>query len=255
MIRLARRAAALVLPAALAVSGLAAASLAATTVAAPAALADTPAPGVPDLDLSDCPDSLPVGAKPDEWFCEVLITNAGHMKVGAIDQPITQPLIITSIAGVDPKTGKDVTRFIRMRSKPMTVAGGALGIPGTDSLPLLGLSVEPQYAGTFEMDIPNFKATLSLKLKLNNELLGNSCYVGTDEKPIKLDLDLSGIQMAPGSSLVQVQSTDKTFAAPATSGCGLLTPIADWRGGLPSPSGGNAAELTSYLGGVSYADM
>lgn len=150
------------------------AGLAAALAAAPAASARTaPKPsaraaadGPPaTLDLSDCPDVLPVGADPANWYCNVLVTSGGSMKIGKIDQQITAPMRITMLAGYDPKTGAEISKFVKMRSTAMSVAGGALGIPGTESVPLFALKVKPQYAGKIDLDIPNRKTRLALKLK------------------------------------------------------------------------------------------
>ncbi|MES9543107.1 MULTISPECIES: hypothetical protein [unclassified Actinomadura] len=244
------------------------AGLAGTALAtAPAASAEpTPAPSAQTtadappatLDLSDCPDVLPVGADPANWYCNVLVTNGGSMKIGNIDQQITAPMRITLLAGYDPKTGAEISKFVKMRSTAMSVAGGALGVPGSESIPLLALKVKPQYAGKIDIDIPNRKTRLDLKLKLINQLLGDTCYVGSNAAPITLNLDLPDITGASGPDgtfWVRIRATDDTFAVPKTTGCGFAAPIADLRGGLPSASGKNHAELISYFGGKGYSEM
>ncbi|GAA2306899.1 hypothetical protein GCM10010402_78180 [Actinomadura luteofluorescens] len=244
-------------------AGLAAAALAAAPAAsartAPKPSARAAADGPPaTLDLSDCPDVLPVGADPANWYCNVLVTSGGSMKIGKIDQQITAPMRITMLAGYDPKTGAEISKFVKMRSAAMSVAGGALGIPGTESVPLFALKVKPQYAGKIDLDIPNRKTRLALKLKLVNQLLGDTCYVGSNAAPITLDLDLKEITGAlgpDGTFWVKINSTDDTFAVPKTNGCGFAAPIADLRGGLPSASGANHAQLISYFGGKGYSEM
>lgn len=244
-------------------AGLAATALSAASAASAAPKPRTKAAAAADappasLDLSDCPDVLPVGADPANWYCNVLVTNSGRMKIGNIDQQITAPMRITLLAGSDPKTGAEISKFVKMRSPAMTVAGGALGIPGTENIPLFSLKVKPQYAGKIDLDIVNSKTRLDLKIKLINQLLGDTCYVGSNTAPISLDLDLPDITGAPGPDgtfWVKINATDDTFAVPKTTGCGLTAPIADFRGGLPSASGNNHAQLTSYFGGKSYAEM
>ncbi|WP_141578500.1 hypothetical protein [Actinomadura sp. WMMA1423] len=244
-------------------TGIAAAALSAAPPASartePKPRAQATADGPPaSLDLSDCPDVLPVGANPADWYCNVLVTNAGRMKIGNIDQQITAPMRITLLAGYDPGTGAEISKFVKMRSTAMSVAGGALGVPGSENVPLLSLRVKPQYAGRIDLDIPNRRTRLDLKLKLVNQLLGDTCYVGSNAAPVSLDLDLKEITGASGPDgtfWVKINSTDDTFAVPKTSGCGLAAPIADFRGGLPSASGANHAQLTSYFGGKSYSEM
>lgn len=253
-----KRLAALSLSAGLAATAVAAVPAAsARTAPKPRAQAAADAPPA-SLDLSDCPDVLPVGADPANWYCNVLVTSGGSMKIGNIDQQITAPMRITLLAGYDPKTGAEISKFVKMRSTAMSVAGGALGVPGTEGIPLFALKVKPQYAGKIDLDIPNRRTRLSLKMKLINQLLGDTCYVGSNAAPIDLDLDLkeiTGASGADGTFWVKINSTDDTFAVPKTNGCGFAAPIADLRGGLPSASGANHAQLTSYFGGKGYAEM
>ncbi|MGI5324342.1 hypothetical protein [Actinomadura nitritigenes] len=255
-----KRLAVLSLSAGLAATALSAASAASAQAAPkPRAQAAAPADAPPaSLDLSDCPDVLPVGADPADWYCNVLVTSGGSMKIGNIDQQITAPMRITLLAGTDPKTGAEISKFVKMRSTAMPVAGGALGIPGTENIPLFALKVKPQYAGKIDLDIVNRKTRLDLKIKLINQLLGDRCFVGSATAPISLDLDLADITAAPGPDgtfWVKINATDDTFAVPKTNGCGLTAPIADLRGGLPSASGKNHAQLTSYFGGKQYSEM
>ncbi|MBO2464243.1 hypothetical protein [Actinomadura violacea] len=255
-----KRLAALSLSAGLAGTALCAASAASAQAAPkPRAQAGAPADAPPAaLDLSDCPDVLPVGADPADWYCNVLVTSGGRMKIGNIDQQITAPMTMTMLFGVDPKTGAELTRFVKMRSKAMPVAGGALGIPGTEKIPLFALKVKPQYGGAIDMDIANRKTRIALKIKLINQLLGDRCFVGSAAAPIDLDLDLPGITPAPGPDgtfWIKIDAVDDAFAVPKTNGCGFAAPIADLRGGLPSASGKNSAQLTSYFAGKQYSEM
>src|SRR5690242_7690487 len=116
-----KRLAVLSLSAGLAATALSAASAASAQAAPkPRAQAAAPADAPPaSLDLSDCPDVLPVGADPADWYCNVLVTSGGSMKIGNIDQQITAPMRITLLAGTDPKTGAEISKFVKMRSTAM----------------------------------------------------------------------------------------------------------------------------------------
>lgn len=47
---------------------------------------------------------------------------------------------------------RPATVFAKMRSKPLTVPGGVLGIPGTnDQIPALKLQVKPKYKGNLSI--------------------------------------------------------------------------------------------------------
>ena len=230
--------------------------LTAFALTAPAAFADET---LPSFSYADCPDALPVGADPNSWICDIIVIPAGSMKIGGITQPITQPMTMTVISGLDPKTGNNRNVFIKMRAKPMTVAGGALGIPGSDtSLPILKLQVQPKYAGNFSLgfdDTGTIKSTIDLRFKIINQLMGDKCFIGTAKAPVKLNLvaDMSTFQWYDTAMAVTVN--DNAFAAPATSGCGVLAPIANLRSGLPSASGKNSASFRMFLATKPYSEL
>jgi hypothetical protein len=113
---------------------------------------------------------------------------------------------------------------------------------------------------------------LPVKVKLENPLLGNECYIGSSTEPIVLKLTTGttkpplpnkpitgkvgeissraegGILVIKNNSLV-----DNVFAVPAAKGCGgkafesVVDPLIDAKLGLPSPSGNNTAILNGTL--------
>jgi len=111
---------------------------------------------------------------------------------------------------------------------------------------------------------------LPIKVKLENPLLGNECYIGSNAHPIVLELTTgkSGSETgslgeitsrAEGGILVVKNSklVNGTFAAPGVTGCGeffsfLLDPIINAKLGLPAASGKNNAvfNTTLELGGI-----
>jgi hypothetical protein len=111
--------------------------------------------------------------------------------------------------------------------------------------------------------------TLPIKVKLENPLLGNECYIGSNTHPIVLELTTgkSGIETgklgevttrAEGGILVVKNSklVDGTFSAPAATGCGeffsfLLDPILNSKIGLPATTGNTAVfNTTLELAGI-----
>ncbi|MBW8483813.1 hypothetical protein [Actinomadura parmotrematis] len=244
-------------------------ALAAALVAplAPAAVAAAATPALADpsgvaFDYADCPDMLPVGADPGQWICENIVIPEGSMKIGSIDQPLTAAtaMRITAISGTDPRTGDTRTIVESVKSAPMTVAGGALGIPGSDDLlPLLKLQVQPVYAGNFTMrfteDGMGINSTIDLRIKVINALMDKNCSVGTAAAPVKLNLNADMDTFTWYDDALGVTVHDNAFSAPATSGCGLLAPIADLRSGLPSASGKNSATFRLYLASKSYTEL
>jgi hypothetical protein len=104
---------------------------------------------------------------------------------------------------------------------------------------------------------------LPIKVKLENPLLGNECYIGSNTHPIVLELTTgkSGTETgklgeitskAEGGILVVKNSklVDGTFSAPAATGCGeffsfLLDPILNSKIGLPATTGNTAVFNTT----------
>ncbi len=224
--------------------------------AAPAAAA--PGENAPvTFDFGDCPDQLPVGADPANWQCAVIVLGGGTMKLGSMTQEITEPISITMQGGFDPATSEPINIFVSMRSKAMAVPGGALGIPGSETLPLLGLKVKTNYVGNFSLfttDQGEYASTIDMRIKLKNDLLGDDCYIGSKKAPVSLRLIGDGGSVEWFDNAIAMKMNDTTFSVPASS-CGLLGWLVDFRSGLPSASGKNSASFQMYLASKSYTEL
>ena len=210
-----------------------------------------------EFDFGDCPDQLPIGADPANWQCAVIVLSGGTMKLGSMTQQITEPVSITMQAGFDPETFEPINIFANMRSKWMTVPDGALGIPGTGSLPLLGLQVKTKYVGNFSLyltDQGQYASTIDMRIKLKNDLLGDSCYIGSKTAPISLNLIGDDGSVEWFDNAIAMKMNDTTFSVPASS-CGVFGWLVDFRAGLPSASGNNAANFQMYLTSKSYTEL
>jgi hypothetical protein len=112
--------------------------------------------------------------------------------------------------------------------------------------------------------------TQPVKFKLVNPLLGNNCYIGSDETPIVLNPSLS---VGPGGGLFIEKdpaptvhpdtfvlgikgavASDSTFSAPGVTGCGpggvanvAVDEALDASSGLPAASGTNSLTLTGIF--------
>lgn len=246
------------------------AALAVAGLSRPASAADVPA----GLDFTDCPsvDKLPSWMDPTYTLCSVTVIGGGELKVGSIDQTITQPIKMTWTTGYNPHTFEQFAVFGPMRAEPQRVKGGVLGIEGSDFIPLLQISAQPQLAADPELQpVPKVALRLKLKLKTINPLLGDTCFIGTDADPIVLNLTyLTTAPPAPnkpitgtpphsiGDGVIASTPVDNAFAVPKSSGCGwngILNGIADFRAGLPSAAGNNTAIFDSYTKTKTYAEM
>jgi hypothetical protein len=245
------------------------AALAVTGLSRPAS-ADVP----PGLDFTDCPtaDQLPAGADPTFSLCSVTVIGGGELKIGSIDQTITEPIKMTWANGYDPVTLEPWAVFGPMRAEPQRVKGGVLGIEGSDFVPLLQISAQPQPAADPEL-APGGTVALRLKLKIKtiNPLLGDTCFIGGDSDPIVLNLTYVTTNPPPpnqpitgtgphdiGNGVIASTPVDNAFAVPKSSGCGwngILNGIADFRAGLPSAAGSNTAIFDAYTKTRTYAQM
>jgi hypothetical protein len=106
---------------------------------------------------------------------------------------------------------------------------------------------------------------LPLKVKLENQILGSHCYVGSAAEPLELKYTtgrngslkgsagtLSFNRTMRMSTIVGGKLVDGTFAAPGASGCGgllsyYLDPLVDSIFDLPSSGGKNTAVLEGKL--------
>ena len=118
---------------------------------------------------------------------------------------------------------------------------------------------------------------LPVKVKLNNPLLGESCYIGSSTEPIVLKLTTGTTKPPPpntpitgkigeissraeGGILVIKNNSlvDNSFAVPGANGCGgayssVVDPLVDAKLGLPAAAGNNTAILNGTLEQTSAA--
>ncbi len=112
--------------------------------------------------------------------------------------------------------------------------------------------------------------SLPIKVHLENPLLGESCYIGSNSKPVSLPLTtgttsppapnkpISGskgefeIEEGPVVVLKNNSLVNNSFAAPEAEGCGglfsfIIDPLVDAKLGLPAAAGHNTAILKGTL--------
>ena len=265
-----------------ALRGLAPASLGAllalAIAAAPVAQAK-PAPNPEFQPFAECPVHVKHVA-----YCLVATTTSGEFQLAKKTVPITKTIVLQGgiIEGshllVPAADGNTLSRT------PLTVPGGLTGIEG---LPLGGeVTAATELAGpveVFEQNLADGRGPavkLPVKVKLENPLLGEECYVGSDAEPIVLQLTTgttkppSGIEPItgnPGTASLNPPLTiitiggaslvDNTFTAPGASGCGggLLSPLLDTaldlQVGLPAAAGASKAVLTGSLAETDTKDV
>jgi hypothetical protein len=133
----------------------------------------------------------------------------------------------------------------------------------------LNIFAQAQSAG----QMTNFALTTwtqPIKFKLINPLLGNNCYIGSDNNPVVINPQVTGTlsfipdpnpTRFPNVVVLQVTggtATDNTFSTPGVTGCGPggaknipVDEAIDANSGLPAASGVNSITLN---GTFSIAD-
>jgi hypothetical protein len=211
-------------------------------------------------------------------FCVEIHLGPGHVKFGSVESDVAAPATIRQVVGLGPNfTIVPITEdgAPGAPSFPtIEVPGGIFaGIPLLQDLQLgslTGVSANIVPVGpltTSEINIgslfsgvgPLTTANLPFVVKVNNLLLGNTCFIGTPAAPINLNLALELTEQLYTDELGIVSAltgSDTSFAIPAADGCGPLgvggllsklklqavnvfNGLVNSQVGLPSPSGNN----------------
>jgi len=207
--------------------------------------------------------------------CVRNIITGGHFQMGSKDVPIEKN--ITLVGGVDEALQNFVYNSAGgLSPTPQKVPGGVVGLTGLDflldlfSVTALNLYATTELAGTPDVNIFEEPIELPIKAHLTNPLglLGKNCYVGTNSKPISLNLITTTTEPPPPNEPISGKGgvfkfdeetlisyfedgtfVDNSFAAPGATGCVLdlgLFPVnidglVNTVSGLPSPAGTNEA--------------
>jgi hypothetical protein len=244
--------------------------------------------------FADCPLSNPANE-----LCIAAKTTTGEFKVGKQTVPITSAITLQGGAKENPESGE--LEFIgaedgnTLSKTPQNVPGGLLNLVNCKEISnliervacelvfengLTGVTATTELAAPasqIQVNIGNLAVgtgialQLPLKVKLSNPLLGESCYIGSNAKPIIIPFTTGTtsppapnkpIKGSPGElefkegglyAIVRKNSlVNNSFAAPAVEGCGgvfsfLLDPIIDGKLGLPAAAGQNTAILNGNL--------
>ncbi len=238
--------------------------------------------------FADCPLS-----NPELSGCISAKTKSGEITLGKKTVPITNEITLQGGFIENEETGADT--FVgaadgnTLSKSPQKVPGGLselINCPEIKNIVerilcevtfengLTGVSATTELAGAVGLNELALLAeqgtalSLPIKIKLENPLLGNECYIGSNVHPIVLNLTTGttkpplpnkpikgkgasslttraegGILIITGTSLV-----DNAFAAPGVTGCGgllsfLLDPLIEGKLGLPATAGHNTAIL------------
>jgi hypothetical protein len=243
--------------------------------------------------FADCPLSNPATN-----LCIHAQTESGEVVVGNKAVPISKTV---TLQGGAHETGPETQEFIgaedgnTLSRTPQNVPGGLASLVNCNEIGLLleriaceavfengvtGVTATTELAApasTIGISLQNLvegegtALSLPVKIKLDNPLLGSSCYIGSNATPIVIDLTTGTTSPPPPNTpikgkkghaefkdefnLVIVRENslvNNSFAAPRAKGCGglfsfLIDPIINGKLGLPAASGHNTAILNGTL--------
>jgi hypothetical protein len=212
-----------------------------------------------------------------QW-CVVATTTSGEFKLDLKTTEIQNPVVLQG--GLAGQTFGDQPLLApigvdALSKTPQEVPGGLTGLGETIGGPVFATAELAGSPSDIVLNKGNLLAqegtavTLPIKVKLDNEILGPNCYIGSDAEPILLHLTtgttspafpnqpISGsrgtlegggkgkIVKIKGNSLV-----DNNFAVPGANGCGespLIDLVVDAGIGIPAPAGLNTAIMNGEL--------
>ena len=248
--------------------------------------------------FATCPDAI---AAVDG--CVYAETTSGNFTLGAKSVPLVKPVILKGgFESSDDSIFGDLTFVaptdgVTLSKSPQPVPGGLTGIVAPSWWPsllrnLFNETINNGFTGvtaTVELAAPpasvKFNAinelfgtgtalAMPVKVKLDNPFLGNSCYVGSNSNPIKLNLTTGATSPPPPNTSISgfpgeigtseegaILATknnklvDNSFAAPGANGCGgilfswAVDPFVNSIVGVPAAAGTNTAILagTTYI--------
>jgi hypothetical protein len=223
--------------------------------------------------------------------CVYSVTTSGSFKIGSKTVPIVNPV---TLQGGFEGAGESIKFFgaengDTLSKTPQPVPGGLLGLLNCKEVTnpvikgLCAAALENGLTGanaTVELAAPATSIklnTLNLlleegtalslpgKIHLENPLLGNKCYLGSESKPVNIDFtsgtsgslvgdngELSFNEEFTIITIAKSKLVNSTFVVPKSSGCGgllslVVGPVLDAVLGLPSESGNNSAALEGDL--------
>jgi hypothetical protein len=241
---------------------------------------------------------------PEVTRCVYSVTDGGEVVLGSKTVPIVNPVTLQGGYG-RPNFDEESPEFlfskfvgatngVTLSKAPQPVPGGLLGLLPPESSPplikaLVKAATENGLTGvnsTLELARPASEIRLSenhlaegegvalvlpLKARLENPVLGSSCYVGSSANPIYWELttgktnppspnkSISGfvgnIHFLEGGTVLEAENAvlvDNAWSAPEADGCGgllsaVMDPIINLASGLPAKAGTNTAILENDI--------
>jgi hypothetical protein len=219
--------------------------------------------------FSDCPVDTPGVVS-----CIVSTTTSGEFKIGNKTVPVSKTVVLQGGLKAGSPVLVPAADGNTLSKTALPVPGGLVGLEVLP--PLTSVTATAELAGPVELNIVNANtgtgvaAVLPLKVKLDNPLLLNSCYIGSDSEPTTPQLTTGTTSPPPpnepitgnpgtpvfrAGKIIIVQNSslvDNAFAVPGANGCAgplalVVDPAVDLEVGLPAAPGHNTAILNGTL--------
>lgn len=165
----------------------------------------------------------------------------------------------------------EISNFVERLACEVVFENGLTGVSATTELAAAPSAIGINLEALIDRKGPLL--TLPIKVKLNNPLLGESCYIGSNAHPISLPLTTGRTSPPEPNKPIEGQIgkleiptkdnynltivrenslVNNSFAAPEAEGCGgifafLIDPLVNAKLGLPAAGGKNTAILNGTL--------
>lgn len=244
--------------------------------------------------FKQCPLSLPFLNS-----CVYSLTTSGSVTIASTTVPIVNPIVFQGGETREVIGEQEFRKFVPpangevLSNSPQPVPGGLAGLIKCSELTnpaerlicevvfqngLTGVNVNTEIVGEAQYSILKLAShkvglVMPVRVRLENPLLGNNCYIGSASEPITLRLTTgttnppppnqpitgfdNGITIKDGGGLVvaeHVSAVDNSFSVPTANGCGaagllssVIDPIINLKLGLPSAAGNNTAILNGKV--------
>ena len=243
--------------------------------------------------FKECPLSVPFINS-----CVYSVTTGGGVTIGSTSVPIVNQIIFQGGETREVVGNEEFRSFVGPANgetqvkTPQPVPGGLAGLikcpeiqsvlgrltcetvfqNGATGVNAITELVGPAQYSFLKLASHQAGLVLPVRVRLENPLLGDGCYIGSASEPITLHLttgttsppppnqpisgEASGVSFRGGGVILlaeNVSAVDNSFSVPTARGCGgpllasAIDPIVNGKIGLPSPAGKNTAILNGHL--------
>lgn len=215
-------------------------------------------------DFSGC-----TSRRPEEGICIHIQNRSGNFNIKGFNVPLHESL---AIRGKLVPNGTEIPDFVPPAgtngffARPEPVPGGLLGIEWIPGNTVLAITELAGPSSAIKVEPNTARLRVPIKVRLVNILLGMNCHIGTNSRPVWLDL-ITGTTSPPppnrpitgsralaslipgGFQLIGNRNVENSFAVPSATECGLglglINSLVNLKLSLPSAAGNNSIVLNN----------